>query len=193
MKLFNKNKTSQFDGVNTKFNDLANKLRNGEKNAGNEIYEYFSPKFFRFFLTRTLQREAAEDLTQETFLKIVDNIDSFDEKKGNFSSWIWQIAKNNAKDYYRKKGRGEITVAEFIGKYDISENNSLSLNDKLDAEKIINSVKDLSEEEQTIFSLHYLSDLPYKEISEITNKPEGNLRVIIHRINEKIKSKHLYA
>lgn len=188
MKLFN-----QLDSVNTQFNELANKLKNGEKNAGNEIFNYFSPKFFRFFLTRTLHKEAAEDLTQETFLKIVDHIDLFDEKKGNFSSWIWQIAKNNVKDYYRKKGKGEISVAEFLGKYDISENKSLSINDKLDAEKIINSIKVLNEYEQEIFSLHYLSDLSYKEISKIVNKPEGSLRVIIHRINEKIKNGHLYA
>jgi len=191
MKFFSDKKIILYEGVNTQFNDFANKLKKGEKSAGNEIYNYFFPKFFRFFLTRTLHRESAEDLTQETFLKIVDNIDSFDEKKGNFSSWIWQIAKNNAKDYYRKKGRGEISVAEFMGKYDISENTGLSLNDKFDAEKIINSIKDFSEDEQEIFSLHYLSDLPYKEISKITGKPEGHLRDLIHRVNEKIK--HLYA
>lgn len=192
MRFFSNKKITGFESVNNQFNDLGNKLKNGEKAAGNEIYNYFSPKFFRFFLTRTLHRESAEDLTQETFLKIVDNINSFDTNKGNFSSWAWQIAKNNAKDYYRKKGKGEISVAEFIGKYDISETGGISINDKIDAEKIINSVKGLSEDEQEIFSLHYLSDMPYKEISAITGKEEGNLRVLIHRINEKIRKINNY-
>lgn len=193
MESFSNKKIIGFASVNNKFNDLANKLKDGQKAAGNEIYEYFSPKFFKFFLARTLHREAAEDLTQEAFLKIVDKIGQFDEKKGNFSSWIWQIAKNSAKDYYRRNGRKEISVAEFIGKYNVSENRGLTLNDKIDAEKIINSIKDFSEAEQEIFSLHYLSDLTYKEISKITQKPEGNLRVLIHRINQKLKKQYRYA
>lgn len=172
-----------------KFNRLANLLKCGDKTAAAELFDYFNPKLFSFFITRTLHRETAEDLTQEVFLKLINHIDTFSEKKGDFLAWIWQIARNTAKDYYRKNSKKEINVATFIGKYESFDDRN-ELENKIRAEEVMKLVRDFSEEEQEIFSMYYLSDLPYKEISRIIGKPEGSLRVLIHRINQKIKQKY---
>lgn len=86
-----------------KFNQLAERLKKGDHQAAEAIFNNFSAPIFRFFLIRTSSRETAEDLTQEVFLKLVNKIGTFNENLGSFSGWLWQIAKNTVKDYYRKK------------------------------------------------------------------------------------------
>ena len=171
-----------------RFNKLAHRLKEGERKAGEEIFDYFAPQFFRFFLVRTGNRETAEDLTQEIFLKVIDKIGTYNEDLGSFSGWIWQIAKNNVKDYYRKKKT--VALSDFVLQ---NKENSDFLKGKNDPKtelkmtEMLDLIKDLNEEEQEVFSLRYLSDLSYRDISKTTKKSESSLRVLVHRVNKKIR------
>ncbi len=171
------------------FNEIANKLKMGDRRAGELIFDHFSPQIFRFFMVRTLNRETAQDLTQEVFLKVIDKIQTFNGALGSFSGWLWQIAKNTAKDYYRKKK--PVPLSDEI--LAIKERSDFlnRRNDPTPAIKmaeITDLVKGLSEEEQEVFTLHYLSDLPYRDISRATGRSESSLRVLIHRVNKKIRN-----
>jgi RNA polymerase sigma-70 factor (ECF subfamily) len=171
-----------------RFNKLAHRLKDGDRQAGEEIFDYFSRQIYRFFVVKTSNRETAEDLTQEVFLKAIDKIETFNENLGSFSGWFWQIAKNTVKDYYRKKKT--VFLSDFVLK---NKENSDFLTGKNDGQseqrmaEILDLVKDLSEEEQEVFSLHYLSDLSYREISNTLGKSESSLRVLVHRVNKKIR------
>ena len=170
----------------SRLNRLANLLKQKNESAGEQIFNHYSKKIFRFFMVRTLDRDAAEDLTQEVFLKVIDRIGSFDEQKGNFSSWFWQIARNTAKDYYQEKAKKSIPLSQI--KIEPEEKrNWLSV---VEFNEVMDMVKKFSPEEQELFSLRYVSDVPYKELSDITGKPEGTLRVLVHRLNQKIRKKH---
>lgn len=166
------------------FNKLAKKLKKGNKSAGKEIFDYFNPKIFRFFLARTSHRETAEDLSQEVFLKIVSKIETFNEESGNFLGWVWQIARNTLIDYYREKKPLPLLSPELM----IEETHYPDFAEREKVNEIIQLVKSFSEEEQEIFSLRYLSDISYKELAQMTNKSEAGLRVIVHRLNQKIKN-----
>ncbi len=177
------------DLLKTNFNKEAEKLKNGDNKAAEKIFNHFGPKIFSFFMVRTSHRETAEDLTQEVFLKLINKIDTFDNALGNFAAWFWQIARNVLIDHYReKKSFPTIDLDAAGAKYLPERSRSIQENiiAKNEIEKMLKVVKNFSEEEQEIFSLKFLSDLSYKEISRITNKSEGNLRVIIHRITQKI-------
>jgi RNA polymerase sigma-70 factor (ECF subfamily) len=171
-----------------RFNKLAHRLKDGDRQAGEEIFDYFSRQIYRFFVVKTSNRETAEDLTQEVFLKAIDKIETFNENLGSFSGWLWQIAKNTVKDYYRKKKT--VFLSDFVLK---NKENSDFLAGKNDGQseqrmaEILDLVKDLNEEEQEVFSLHYLSDLSYREISNTLGKSESSLRVLVHRVNKKIR------
>ncbi|PIW76118.1 MAG: hypothetical protein CO001_03045 [Candidatus Portnoybacteria bacterium CG_4_8_14_3_um_filter_40_10] len=174
--------------MNDRFNKLAHRLKQGDRRAGEEIFDYFSRQIFRFFIVRTASRETAEDLTQEVFLKLIDKIKTFNENLGSFSGWLWQIAKNTVKDYYRKKK--PLSLSDILLQ---SKENSDFLEGKNDGKaelkiaEIKDMIKDFDEEEQEIFSLHYLSDMPYREIAKMTGKSESSLRVLVHRVNKKIR------
>jgi RNA polymerase sigma-70 factor (ECF subfamily) len=171
-----------------RFNRLAHRLKEGDRRAGEEIFNSFSRQIFRFFMVKTGSRETAEDLTQEVFLKLIDKIKTFNENLGSFSGWFWQIAKNSAKDYYRKKK--PVAMTDILLQNKENSDFLAGKNDPkaaLEVEEIMDLLKDFDEEEQEIFSLHYLSDMPYRQIAKITGRSESSLRVLVHRVNKKIR------
>lgn len=174
--------------MSDKFNNLAKLLKQGNRRAGEEIFDYFSPQIYRFFVVRTLSKETAEDLIQEAFLKLISHIDSFNEELGPFSAWFWQIVRNTAKDYYRKKKA--LPLSDEILRQKEQRDFAEGKGDPETGQRLaeINELlKTFDEEEQEIFSLRYLSGLSYREISHQTGKSEVALRVSIHRLNQKIR------
>lgn len=168
-----------------KFNKLANRLKSGDIKSGEEIFNYFSPLIYRFVMARLLNRQLAEDLTQDVFLKVVSKITQFDGEKGNFSAWIWQIARNSLIDYFRDKK--EIVFADMPeGMENMFKTEDQAVKNMM-VREVIAEIKNFSDEEQEIFTLYYLSDLAYKDMSKITGKSEGSLRVAIHRLNKKLR------
>ncbi len=176
------NSSLEFD----EYTILAISWKNGEQRAGEQIFDHFAPQIFRFYMVRTYNRDISEDLTQNVFLKVTNKIQSFDEKLGTFSSWIWQIARNSLIDHFREK--------KYIVFSDIPSESDNFINEKDDPTheireaEILTLVKRLSREEQEVFSLHHISSLSYKEISVRMRKSEGALRVLVHRINRKLRA-----
>jgi len=139
------------------FNKIADRLKQGDRKAGEEIFNYFSPKIFRYFMIRLADREAAQDLSQDVFLKLVGKIEGFNADLGNFSAWFWQIAKNTLIDYYRKKV--VLVNIDTVSPYLIAEAQNPIKDGKI--EEIMKTINGFSEEEQEVFSLRHLSGLSY--------------------------------
>lgn len=164
---------------------LACQWKNGDAIAGEKIFEHFAPQIFRFYMVRVFNREIAEDLTQNVFLKVTHKIDSFHEEMGSFSSWIWQIARNALIDYFREKKQVVFSDLPSEGENFINERDDPT--QSIRTHEIMSLVRQLTTEEQEVFALHHLSDLSYKEIAGRMNKSEGALRVLVHRINQKLR------
>ena len=123
---------------------------------------------------------------QEVFLKVIDKIEIFDHQKGDFSAWIWQIARNHLIDYWRKEKKSSVSyIDDFQEKILVSNDWEV----KLGMLDISRELSKMNGKEKTIFCLFYLSELSYQEISEITGKSEGSLRVVIHRTTHKLRNK----
>ena len=174
------------------FNLVAKRLSKGDRRAGELIFDNYSKPIYRFFLVKVLNREVAEDLMQDVFVKVVDKIDTFDENLGSFSGWIWQVAKNTIKDYYRKKKAVPLSDNIILEKekknFLEGEHDSV---DGLKMDEVLDLIKDLNEDEQEVFSMHYLSDLPYRQISKALGRSESSLRVLVHRVNKKLRKSHI--
>ncbi len=176
---------------NNDLNILAEKLKAGDENAAEMLYDYFAPKIYSFYIVRILHKETAEDLTQDVFIKLIKKIHTFDPKKGDFAPWIWQVARNNLIDHYRNTAkRNLISFLPYLDAFPqgISKNENLffDVNREI-AQEIISTVREFTDDEKNIFSLYHLSGMTYKELSKITKKSEGSLRVAIFRLNKKIK------
>ncbi len=170
------------------FTSLALKLRKGDRRAAEKLYEELFDKVFGFCVNRTSNRTTAEDLTQDIFLKLVSRIQTFNEEKGSFLVWFWQLARNTVTDHYRKQREVHFSDVE-ESKLEARADHATSggLESKAEVGRIKTFLKSVSDEERELFELHFIADLKYRDIAEILDKPEGNLRVAVSRIKEKIK------
>lgn len=170
------------------FTSLAIRLRKGDSRAAEKLYEKLFNKVFGFCMNKISNRTIAEDLTQDIFLKLVDRIETFDEQRGHFLVWFWQLARNTVTDHYRK--HREIHFSD-IEENKLEESSGRlspeTLDSQIETGRIKNFLKSVSSEERELFELHFVADLKYLDISKILGKPEGNLRVAVSRLKEKIR------
>jgi RNA polymerase sigma-70 factor (ECF subfamily) len=172
----------------SRLNRLASRMKKGDRQAAAAVYDELAPKVFGFCLNRVGLRHVAEDLTQGIFLKLLYNIETFDERKGRFTVWFWRLARNTLIDHYREKKENLFSDAgdDVIEAAAVSEGNAAGLDDKMEVERIKKFVGTLDEDESNLFELRYIAELPYGEISELLGKSEGALRVKVTRLKKKI-------
>lgn len=170
---------------------LVAKMKKGDRAATAALYDDLAPKLYGFIYARTGTREAAEDLSQEIFLKLIEHIGSFDPKKGKFTVWFWRMARNTLIDHYRQKkavpfSHFDENVVEGMAVGEIPDTDHVMAHRKL--RKLM---KTFGDEERELFELRFVAEMPYKDISKIMGKPEGTLRVSILRLKEKIQKEFI--
>jgi len=166
---------------------LALKMKRGDRTAASELYDELAPKVFGFLFSRTGTREIAEDLCQDIFVKLVEKIDGFDEKRGRFTVWFWRMVRNALIDYYREKKETPFSSFEEETVAAMAVEEFPDFDTKFQYDKLIEFLKTLNDEERQLFELRHLAEMPYKEIAVVLERSEGSLRVAALRIKEKIK------
>lgn len=127
----------------------------------------------------------AEDITQEVFVKAWNYRESFDENKSSLKNWLFVIATNLLRDYFRKK---KIPVDE------INENIAEESDIAKDTETkdmisyVFEKIKLLPERDQELLALRYKADLKMEEIAEVMGMEHSAVKVAIHRAIKKLQS-----
>lgn len=153
-----------------------------------QIYKEYYPIVYKYLLCLTTNPDIAEELTQETFYKMLKKINSF---KGNskLSVWLCEIAKNLWYDYLRKKKLKTVSYdeAETSNSVETKQNIEIDYINKEEfneTSKIIETLDDLS---KRVLYLRLNSDMSFKEIGHILGKTETWARVTFYRTKQKIK------
>ena len=168
---------------------LAIRAKKGDALAAEKLYNDLFDKVFGFCMNRTSNRAVSEDLTQDIFLKLVDKIETFDETKGNFVVWFWQLARNTVTDYYRKAKEINFSEMEEERLEKISPTTDQKNTDfKLEFDRVRSFVGTLSEDEKELFELHFVADMKYEDIGKMLEKSNGAPRVAVSRLKHKIRS-----
>ncbi len=166
---------------------LAVRMKKGDRRAAAALYDELGSKAYGFFFSRTGRKETAEDLTQDIFVKLVEKIEAFDEKRGRFVVWFWQMARNMLIDHYRAKKETPFSAFEVEEVEMMSTTTMPDIDHRLRYQKVQAVLADLTEEERELFELRYVAELPYKEIEAMMQRSEGALRIAALRMKEKIK------
>jgi RNA polymerase sigma-70 factor (ECF subfamily) len=167
---------------------LAVRMKRGDRRAAGELYDELMPKVYGFLITRTNKREVAEDLAHDVFIKLIEKIDAFDEAKGVFVAWFWQMVRRMLIDFYRKKQEVPFSrFAEDEVEAMAVEDHPQDLDTAFRHEKVLLFLDTLSGDERELFEYRWVAELSYREIAAVTGKSEGALRVAVLRIKEKIK------
>ena len=146
-----------------------------------EIFKSNSKKIYHLCYGYTGDDDAANDLMQDTFMKVWQNLDKF-RNQAMISTWIYRIAVNTCLSWLRvekRQAKDQLTDS-------IIENKEEEVSEKHDQVALLyKCISQLEETERIIISM-VLEELPYSEIAEISGVSEGNLRVKIHRIKHKL-------
>ena len=171
-------------------------LSNGEVLAFDEIYIRYSKRLLGYYIRMlNFDKELAEDALQDLFLKIAEAPEKFDKSR-SFKTWIFSVACNSCKNYYRHK-KIVSESADEIKYMNESVNDAAFLNmaSKIDAtmfrrmlEEILNEI---SAEKKEAFILKYQEEKTIAEIALIQNCPEGSVKSRLHYtikvLEEKLK------
>jgi len=174
---------------------LAERMQRDDEAAAAQLYDDLASKVFGFCFARLRDRDKAEDLTQEIFLKLVSKIKMFDGARGSFLSWFWQLVRNVLIDEYRKNqtqnfsnfGEDMEEVEKNLGMAIQVESPERTTEYRLERSHLDKFLTSLSQEEQELFRLRYVAELPYDEIAKIMGKPPGTIRVASSRLKSKVK------
>jgi len=171
-------------------------ILNGEELAFDEIYQRYSQRLLGYFIRMlNFDRELAADALQDLFLKIAESPEKFDTGR-SFKTWIFTVASNSCKNYYRHKKIISESATE-IKHYstELNENNFVKMAAKIDAarfRKMLEEVlNDLPAEKKEVFILKYQEEKTNAEIAYIQGCPEGSVKSRLHYtlklLEEKLK------
>lgn len=162
---------------------LIKECQKGDKTAFQELIAKYRPLVYKFLIKLTGSKQSAEDLTQETFLKIIRNIDKFDlYGKAKFSTYIITVAKNSYIDELKRESRHikGCTMDENFELIDLGVSVEDAVIDKLEGSEIIGRINDLTEEQRVVIKLKYIEELTLKEIGEILKLEPKTVKSRIH-------------
>jgi len=152
--------------------------------AFDQLYEYYLPRIFGFVYNRTGNKEIAEDITSQTFMKAMTKIKTFTYKGFTFGAWLYRIAHNNLIDFYRKNPH-QVDIE--MNRLESDENVH---NDAEQAEKqeiILDAIRHLPEQYQQVLTLKYFEELTNEEIADILGCKKATLAVKLHRSLKALK------
>ena len=160
------------------------------------LVEVYSPRVFGLLYRLSGSREVAEDLMQETFLRVVRTIEHY-EHTGRFESWLFRIAANLARDRARMAGRrGSTAVLDERADDDAAVSRAQvqyadpeeQLRRKEASERLLACLQRLPPAEREILLLRHFSDLPFREIADILAVPLGTALARAHRALQKLRA-----
>lgn len=169
---------------------MIKRIRGGDKEAFEQVYDFYYDKIFRFAFRRTGGRETAEDITSEVFVGAMKSIAKFKYKKENgFKAWIYQIANNKICDYFRKNYRVPTIELEKAGQMEQKRENSPDavFVSKTKGKEINKAIARLSENEQKVINLTFFEDMKAPEIAGILQCSVNSVYVRLHRALKKLK------
>ncbi|MBQ3750284.1 MAG: sigma-70 family RNA polymerase sigma factor [Bacteroidales bacterium] len=177
-------------------NELIASYQSGNEQALRTLIARYEKRLFSYIMLSVKNKELAEDIFQDTFIKVINTIRSGNyHEEGKFFQWIMRIANNLKIDYYRKVQR--MPMFDSNGEFDIFEVLSAqedSVEQKLIREQIYNDlqrvIEYLPEEQKEVLVMRIYQDYSFKEISEFTgvsiNTALGRMRYALINLRKLI-------
>ena len=181
--------------------------RKGRESAYRELIDRYQRPILSLINRLVRDRELAEDLAQDAFIKVFNALDRYNPER-KFSSWIFKIAHNTAIDQLRKKeldtlsidGSPHATSAEAVEASTIvpvssDEDPEQYTSSREIGAQIEAAIGTLRPEYRTVIVLWHVEGRPYDEIAEIMDLPLGTVKTYIHRARNELRKKlaHLRA
>ena len=175
---------------------LIDELREGDMAALAILVEKYKRLVYRVAIQITKNHEDANDVMQDTFLKVYESIHSF-RQDAAFETWLYRIVVNHATNLVKRRERRRESPLAAIDEMeihpDLKRTADLANNPHLDAERkerqrwVTQAVNSLPLKQRTVVILHEFEGLTHPEIASILNCSEGTVRSRLHYARQKLK------
>lgn len=153
-----------------------------------EIYTANFKRIFAYILAKMQNRTAAEDVCTIAWQHAFDRFDQYDRSKGVIEQWLFAIAKNEIRKYYRLKyikSFFSLDLFEYSFKEESRPDEEYA--NSLQKQQLFDALNTLTENEREVLTLKYYSDLNNREIAKITKLSESNVGTLALRAKQKVK------
>jgi len=160
---------------------LVARAQEGDREALEELYLLHFDRIYSYLHVSVGNRHDAEDLTTQTFLKMLESIGRFRWQSAPFSAWLFRIAHNLAMDHFRARRRWqpEEEVPEPHGSEEPSA--ELAAMQSIGRQSMLQMIEKLSPEQQQVLTLKFVFNFPNAEVATILGKTEGAIKSLQHR------------
>lgn len=158
-----------------------------QQNAFRELVRLYQKPLYYHIRTIVLDHDDADDVLQNTFIKVYQNLSNF-KGESKLYSWMYRIATNEALNFINQKAKkNNVTLEEWQNKaVNNLESDSYYEGDEIQL-KLQKAIATLPEKQQLVFKMKYFQELKYEEISEIVETSVGALKASYHLAVKKIE------
>jgi RNA polymerase sigma-70 factor (ECF subfamily) len=160
---------------------LVERAQQGNRDALEDLYLIHFDRIYSYLHLSVGNRHDAEDLTTQTFLRMLESIGRFKFGTAPFSAWLFRIAHNLAMDHFRasRRWQPEDEVPEPKGPAEASaEEGALQ---RIGRQSMLEMIEDLSREQQQVLTLKFVFNFGNTEVAAILDKTEGAVKSLQHR------------
>jgi RNA polymerase sigma-70 factor (ECF subfamily) len=181
-------------GQTTDLTGLVRLAKSGQVAAVEQLVDGYAPRLYGLLYRMTGSATDAEDLLQETYIKMLRGLGNYEEN-GRFEPWLFSIAANLARDWLRRQGRSLATKAASteeevelaIPLEETEVEHRLVLAEQTD--QLQRALAQLSAAEREVVTLRFFSDLSFKEIATVLKVPLGTALARAHRALKHLREK----
>src|SRR5919202_4554369 len=169
------------DGSSATVRKLVERAQQGDRDALEELYLLHFDRIYSYLHMSVGNRHDAEDLTTQTFLKMLEAIGRFRWQSAPFSAWLFRFAHTLAMDHFRasRRWQPEEDVPEPAGAEEPSAE-SAALH-SIGRQSMLALIEKLSHEQQQVLALKFVFNFPNGEVATILGKSEGAIKSLQHR------------
>ena len=160
---------------------LVDRAQQGDRGALEELYLIHFDRIYGYLHMSVGNRHDAEDLTTQTFLKMLESIGRFRWRSAPFSAWLFRIAHNLAMDHFRagKRWQPEEEVPEPPGAEEPSA--EMAAMRSIGRQSMMEMIDTLSPEQQQVLTLKFVFNFANADVAKILDKTEGAIKSLQHR------------
>lgn len=150
------------------------------------LYSKYFPRINNYIFHRVKDEAVSNEIVSNVFFKAMKKLSYFrffQSRKSSFSSWLYRIAMNEINQYFRDRKR------ETVIQKKVNWNYVKGKEIELDYEHLQAQLQKLNSNDQNLITLRFFEKLSYNEIAEILQEKEGTIKVRMHRLLKKIRSK----
>lgn len=174
--------------------DILRRARRREPAALDQIVREYGHRVFGLLYRMTNSRDVAEELTQETFLRVVRTIDTY-AHDGKFDAWLFRIASNLARDRVRQRKRRGVSVGiDSVAEESAvpSDSSTADPAERLilaeDTQRLEIAMGELNDQEREILALRHYSEMSFREIADLLGIPLGTALARAYRALQHLKA-----